>query len=44
MTNHPVFVGLPVPVILRMSRRIAGALPTERVFDGRVSHIEWKVA
>ena len=42
MTSHPVFVGLPVRVILRMPRRIAGALPTERVFDGRVSHIEWK--
>jgi hypothetical protein len=42
VTNHPVFVGLPVQVILRMPRRIAGTLATERVFDGRVSHIEWK--
>jgi hypothetical protein len=42
VTSHPVFVGLPVQVILRMPRRIAGALPTKRVFDGRVSHIEWK--
>ena len=42
MTNHPVFVGLPVQVILRMPRRISGTLATERVFDGRVSHIEWK--
>jgi hypothetical protein len=25
-----------------MPRRIAGTLATERVFDGRVSHIEWK--
>jgi hypothetical protein len=38
----PVFVGLPVQVILRMPRRIAGTPATERVFDGRVSHIEWK--
>jgi hypothetical protein len=42
VTSHPVFVGLPVQVILRMPRRIAGTLATERVFDGRVSHIEWK--
>jgi hypothetical protein len=42
VTSHPVFVGLPVQVILRMPRRIAGELPTERVFEGRVSHIEWK--
>jgi hypothetical protein len=41
-TSHPVFVGLPVQVILRMPRRIAGTPPSERVFDGRVSHIEWK--
>lgn len=42
MTSHPVFVGLPVQVILRMPSRIAGTLPSKRVFDGRVSHIEWK--
>jgi hypothetical protein len=42
VTSHPVFVGLPVQVYLRMPRRIAGTLPTERVFDGRVTHIEWK--
>jgi hypothetical protein len=40
MTSHPVFVGLPVQVVLRMPKRIAGALSTERVFAGRVSHIE----
>jgi hypothetical protein len=42
VTSHPVFVGLPVQVRLRMPGRIAGTLPIERVFDGRVSHIEWK--
>ena len=42
VTSHPVFVGLPVQVRLRMPRRIAGTLPTERVFDGRVTHVEWK--
>jgi hypothetical protein len=42
VTSHPVFVGLPVQVILRMPSRIAGTLPSKRVFDGRVSHIEWK--
>jgi hypothetical protein len=25
-----------------MPSRIAGTLPSKRVFDGRVSHIEWK--
>src|SRR5260370_1261201 len=42
VTSHPVFVGLPVQVYLRMPRRIAGTLPTERVADGGVTHIEWK--
>jgi hypothetical protein len=42
VTSHPVFVGLPVQVRLRMPGRVAGTVPTERVFDGRVSHIEWK--
>lgn len=42
MTSHPVFVGLPVQVRLQMPRRIAGTLPTERIFDGRVTHIESK--
>ncbi len=42
VTSHPVFVGLPVQVRLRMPGRIAGTVPIERVFDGRVSHIEWK--
>ena len=40
MTNHPVFVGLPVNVLLRMPKRISGELAKERVFTGRVSHIE----
>jgi hypothetical protein len=42
MTSHPVFVGLPVRVLLRMPKRITGTLPTDRVFDGRVTHIEWR--
>jgi hypothetical protein len=41
VTSQPVFVGLPVQVFLWMPRRIAGTQPTERVFTGRVSHIEW---
>ena len=41
MTSHPVIVGLPVQVRLRMPKRIAGTLPTDRVFYGRVSHVEW---
>jgi Tfp pilus assembly protein PilZ len=40
VTSHPVFVGLPVQVLLRMPKRITGALPSERVFAGRVSHVE----
>jgi len=42
VTSHPVFVGLPVHVLLRMPRRVAGTLPMERVFNGRISHIESK--
>lgn len=42
VTSQPVSVGLPVQVLLRMPSRIAGTLPTERVFTGRVSHVEWK--
>jgi hypothetical protein len=42
MTSHPVFVGLPVRVLLRMPKRIIGTLPSERVFAGRVSHVESK--
>ena len=42
MTSHSVFVGLPVHVLLRMPKRIAGILPAERVFDGRVAHVEQK--
>ena len=40
MTRHPVFVGLPIQVLLRMPRRVSGELSSERVFDGRVTHIE----
>ena len=42
VTSHPVFIGLPIQVCLRMPARILGTLPVERIFDGRVSHIEWK--
>lgn len=42
VTSHPVFVGLPVQVLLRMPKRIAGGHATKRVFTGRVSHIESK--
>jgi hypothetical protein len=42
VTSHPVFVGLPVQVVMRMPKRIAGMPATERVFTGRVSHVEWK--
>jgi PilZ domain len=42
VTSHPVSVGLPVQVLLRMPRRVAGTLSTDRVFTGRVSHIEGK--
>ena len=42
VTNHPMFVGLPVRVLLRMPKRITGTLPSERVFAGRVSHVESK--
>jgi hypothetical protein len=40
VTRHPVFVGLPVHVLLRMPKRIAGTQATERVFTGRISHVE----
>jgi hypothetical protein len=40
VTKHPVFVGLSVHVLLRMPKRIAGAQVTERVFTGRISHVE----
>jgi hypothetical protein len=39
-TRHPVFVGLPVHVLLRMPKRIAGTPATARVFTGRISHVE----
>jgi hypothetical protein len=42
VTSHPVFVGLPLQVRLRMPARIAGTIPIDRIFDGRVAHIEWK--
>lgn len=42
VTSHPVFVGLPVQVLLRMPKRIVGTRAVERIFTGRVSHIECK--
>jgi hypothetical protein len=42
VTDHPIFVGLPVQVLLRMPRRTARTLPSERIFTGRVSDVEWK--
>jgi len=42
VTSHPVFVWLPVQVLLRMPRRIARTLPSERIFTGRIREVEWK--
>jgi hypothetical protein len=42
VTDHPVFVGLPVQVLLRMATRTARTPPSERVFTGRVSDVQWK--
>ena len=42
VTNHPIFVGLPVQVRVRMPRRTARTLPSERILTGRVSDVEWK--
>jgi hypothetical protein len=39
-TRHPVSVGLPVHVLLRMPKRIAGKQATARVFTGRICHVE----
>jgi hypothetical protein len=42
VTSHPVFVGLPVHVLLRMPKRVAGTRAITKVFTGRVSHVEPK--
>jgi hypothetical protein len=42
VTSHPVFVWLPVQVLLRMPRRIVRTLPSERIFTGRIREVEWK--
>jgi hypothetical protein len=42
VTSHPVFVWLPVQVLLRMPRRIARTLPSERIFTGHIREVEWK--
>ena len=44
MTRHPVFVGLPVQLLLRMPRRVSGRLPSERVYGGRVTHVQQGVS
>ncbi|MCU1240966.1 MAG: hypothetical protein JWO71_1692 [Candidatus Acidoferrum typicum] len=42
VTSHPVFVWLPVQVLLRMPRRLARTTPSERIFTGRIREVEWK--
>ena len=41
-TEHPVFVGLPVRVLLRMPSVCGGKPATPVVFTGRVSHVAAK--
>lgn len=41
-TAHPVFVGLPVQVLLQMPSQCGGYLATRVVYTGRVSHIATK--
>jgi hypothetical protein len=41
-TEDPVFVGLRVQVLVSLPKRITGEQPTERLFAGRVSHVESK--
>jgi Tfp pilus assembly protein PilZ len=44
-TKHPVFVGLPVRVLLKMPKRFPQReCSTECLFTGRVTHIETKHA
>jgi hypothetical protein len=40
VTSQPVSIGLPVQVLLRMPSRIAGSSSNQKVFTGRVSHVE----
>ena len=42
MSSNPVLVGRPVHALLGMLKRITQTLRIERVFDGRVTHGEWK--
>src|SRR6266478_6841311 len=42
VSSNPVRRGRPVHALLRMLKRIIQTLRTERVFDGRVTHGEWK--
>jgi len=39
VTRHPVFVGLPVRVFIHMPKRVSGEPAADKVFTGRVSHI-----
>jgi len=40
MTPHSVSVGLPVQLLFRMPRRVSGKLPSERVYGGRITHVQ----
>ena len=42
VTRHPVFVGLPVRVFIHMPKRVSGEQAADKVFTGRVSHINSK--
>jgi hypothetical protein len=42
VSSNPVLVGRPVHALLGMLKRITQTLRIERVFDGRVTHGEWK--
>ena len=42
VTRHPVFVGLPVRVLIHMPKRVSGEQAADKVFTGRVSHINSK--
>lgn len=41
-TEHPVFVGLPVRVLLQMPCECGGNLATPVVFTGHISHVATK--
>jgi len=41
-TKQPVFVGLPVRVLMQMPSQCSGRVATRMVFTGRVSHVATK--